>query len=585
MRFPLFMALAAAVPFGLSGPLAGGEGGTEAWIRVSLVALSAILVLAAFRVRSGLIGPGLAAALALAACPSVPDAIASPHATRSLGVLAGLSLLLLLAARTPWAGKVSFGLAPVALAVAILGTSGADAHGAAAYDPPVAAALALAVAAGETALLLARREGPARRALLAGLALSILASAVLGQLRARSWGDPAAFADRAVAEEPRSPAALGILAGARTGAADRAGAAAALRSFAETVEAGEGRRCGPGARRSGSDGVAAAARFILEGATAADREAAEAALRAAVRFAPESSRAAVALAEALLARGEFQEPIRILEAAVAADRTDADALGALARALLAAGRVPESVEAARTATGLRPTEKRFAVTWAEGLLATGRGGEALEILHLALGGAPPWDPLVARAYSAAQLRLAREDVSTGNPGRARRKLLSAAQYDRSDPACAALLADLDRRMEAERPEMEKLLERDAAGKVNPDDWLLYTVWLCRWGEFEVAEPHFRRMVKLLGTTPAVHFQIGLEFWEGRGSVEGVEKAVASYQQAVALDPGYAEAWNRLWQCHRLLGRAEDARSAARRFLELAPAHPDAAAAQMLLEGK
>lgn len=144
-----------------------------------------------------------------------------------------------------------------------------------------------------------------------------------------------------------------------------------------------------------------------------------------------------------------------------------------------------------------------------------------------------------------------------------------------------MLARLDRDMEAERKDAEKLIEPGPSGKVHPDDWIRYVVWLCRWGEYEKAEPHFRRMMRDLGGA-RVPYIYGAEFWESRGTAEGAEEAVKAYRQSVAIQSDFSEAWNRLWQCLRTLGRIDEARRAAEQFLDYDRVHPDAAAAEEFL---
>jgi tetratricopeptide (TPR) repeat protein len=190
--------------------------------------------------------------------------------------------------------------------------------------------------------------------------------------------------------------------------------------------------------------------------------------------------------------------------------------------------------------------------------------------------------VVARAFGDAELRLAKGAVSEKRMGQARRLLVAGLKVDPANAECTALLGDLDRQMEAERPEAQKFLARGPDGKFDPNGWLFYATWLCQWGDYESAEPHFRQMLKQLGGTAAVWFQYGHEFWESRGSLEGAEEAVKAYRQAVALDGTYAEAWNRLWQCLRNLGRTDEARLAAAKLLEYGRAHPDAPKAEEFL---
>jgi tetratricopeptide (TPR) repeat protein len=554
MKTFLYALLVAAVPLGLYLPLVGAaapgaaypaDSGTR-WLHIGLIAAAAVLSFFAYRARSGLDGPGLAAGLALAAWPAIPDAVASPF---------------------------------------MVSLSGAGTYGAGAFGPGAIGSVVASVLAGEAALLLARRAEPGsphRRALVAGLAAVLLVSAVFGQIRSASWSDPVAFWDRAADEAPRNLAALGASAGARADAGDREGAAARLRAFVDVAAWDQGASLGRDARSAGGEGAARAAALLLDGADPRSRETAERALRAAKTLAPDSVAVIVALAESELARGEFVGALKTLPLAVRRDPASAEAWDALARARLAGGRLVEAVEAAETACGLRPSEKRFVVTYAKALLAAGRGPEALRALWEALGPAPPFDPAVARAFGDAEVRLARTAISDSKPGQARRMLTSGLRVDPRNAEAKELLAGLDRQMETERPEAEALLQPPPGGRVVVDQWIRYAIWLCRWGEYEKAEPHFRRMMRDLADA-RVLFHYGSEFWESRGTSEGAEEAVKAYRQAIAMKPDYGEARNRLWQCLRTLGRIPEALQAADQFLQYDGGHPDAPRAEQFLK--
>jgi TolB-like protein/Flp pilus assembly protein TadD len=77
---------------------------------------------------------------------------------------------------------------------------------------------------------------------------------------------------------------------------------------------------------------------------------------------------------------------------------------------------------------------------------------------------------------------------------------------------------------------------------------------------------------------------GEEFfgWAGTGPAPALRRAIDSYEQAVALDPGFAEAWAQLSRVHSFLyfngsptpAGAAAARSAAQRAVKLAPARAE-----------
>lgn len=64
--------------------------------------------------------------------------------------------------------------------------------------------------------------------------------------------------------------------------------------------------------------------------------------------------------------------------------------------------------------------------------------------------------------------------------------------------------------------------------------------------------------------PRLHFNLGLTYTV----LEDFENAARAYQQAVALEPSYGEAWNNLGQIKQALGDFESARLAYQRALEL-----------------
>jgi tetratricopeptide (TPR) repeat protein len=600
MRTPLLAAVVTLLPPALYAPLvhatapgAGFPVGTGAgrWIHCGAVAACALLVFVAFRIRAGADGPAFAAGLALAAFPAIPDVVASPlHGP--LIHLAGLCVALPLWISVP-GGRVPY--RPLPFLVILVGfcilesrCSAADV-GATALAPFAALAVAAAVLAGEAAFALQRRRdeiGPGvRGAVVLGLALCVTASAALGQWRARTWRDPVAFWDRAVAEDPGNPAALGASAGVRAESGDLPGAAARLREFVQALESGRDASLrGDEARRAGAEGAARAAGAILAGTGEPDREAASAALSRARTLAPRSAAVRRAVGESLLAGGDPAEALGVLEEAVVLDPGDAAAWAALSRVRLRLGRAEAGLEAAMRARGLRPGDGAFVVVHAEALLANGRSAEALQTLHDALGPAP-YDPVVAAAYAEAHLRVARQELSAGLKGRALRRAGEGLRVDPENRECRDLHDRLERQYAAERPAAEQWMKPDRDGHVDPNLWCGFAVWLARWGQYDEAEGHFRRLLELLRGNAALHFQCGYELWELRGTREGQEEAVGEYRAALALEAGYVEPRARLWQCLRTLGRMEEARQEARKFLDLAREHPDAFEAERFLAGR
>ena len=588
--------VSAALPAGLWGGLAlaagaspsapGAEAGGAA--AVLLASGAALVLFIAYRRRTGADGPGLAAAAVLACFPALPDAMASGAALPLLGATLALSLLVLfLAAPEDRGGSVGRMLGAALLSCAAAAAAALWMSPRAAAPALLPAALLLApagaVLAGEACRSIVHAAGAPegrRRGFVLALALVLAAGAGGGYLRSRSWATPLAFWERASAADPQSPAATGALAEARAAAGDLPGAEAALRRFAEQVQSGAAAGRSREALLRGAEGAVRAAVPLL-GSGGAGREAAAAAIEAARLLSPRSAVVLRGAGEAFLEAGNFPEAVKVLGEATFADPGDAMVWDALARALIPAARVDEALGAAQRASGLEPGNPAFARTYAEALLASGRGSDALTVLKESLG-SPPFDPVHARAYSEAHRRLAGGEVSAGRSGRARRLLAAGLLVDPSSAACQEMKRGLDERYEAERAAHEALVAPGPDGTVLPDNLLLFASWLCRWGDFDKAKPLFGLLLEERGGTAAGPFQMGKEFWEGRGTVEGYEKAILAYRDALVRDPGYVEARNRLWQAYRALGRTEEAREAARRFLEIGRSHPDAVDAERFL---
>ncbi len=61
------------------------------------------------------------------------------------------------------------------------------------------------------------------------------------------------------------------------------------------------------------------------------------------------------------------------------------------------------------------------------------------------------------------------------------------------------------------------------------------------------------------------------------------KAIAAYEQAIAADENYADAWREKGMAYRIQGEQAEARTALERYLALAPGAPDAGIIRAYLE--
>ncbi|HEU4396040.1 MAG TPA: tetratricopeptide repeat protein [Planctomycetota bacterium] len=595
MRTWLLALVAAALPFALYFPLldAGGPGAglpqdpDRRLLALLLVAGAGLALFAAGARFSA--AAGLAAAIAWASFPSIPDLVAS-GATVILGIQGATAVLALVAVsvmRRPGPGAPPI-LGGVSVAVIAIVVSlrpeplPIDPDG---KPPSGMVPLLFAIAVLFVARVVAARADlapNARRGLVAGLAAVLVAAALAGQARARSWADPGAFWERAVAERPDAPSALGVSARLRVEAGDLPGAGVRLRGFVDAVERGEGRGERNSRRRTaGAEGAVRAAAALMR-AGAADRESVEAALDAAEALSPRKGAVLRATGEARLDLGEFLEARACFEEAAKADPADADAWNGLARTGLATGRVDEALDAATRATGLRSTEPAFIAVLSEALLAAGKDREALDALSSARA-ARPGSPILVRASADAYLRIAEKSVSRRRYGRALLLLDRGLEIDASHPGCQALRRTLIAEYDAQRPDALRWIEAGPDGNVTLQSWLQFAGWLCRWGRYQEAEQHFSEMFRRYDAVAQVHFHYGQEFWEDRGTEEGYGRAIGCYRDALARDASHVESRNRLWQCLLALGRRADAAEEAARFVAAAPAHPDSFDAERFLE--
>ena len=588
--------VAAALPFALYFPLldAGGPGAglpqdpDRRLLALVLVAAAALLLFFVSAARAS-VAAGFAAAIAWASFPSIPDLVAS-GATVILGIqaaTAAVTLVLVLVLRRPGPGAppIAGGVAVAVLAILFslwpeplpIDPDGKPLPG----MVPFLFAVAVLVAARVLAARADLAPG-ARRGLVAGLAAVLAAAALAGQSRVRSWADPDAFWERAVAERPDDPSALGVSARLRAEAGGIPGAADRLRRFVDAVERGRGRADRDERRRSaGAEGAVRAA-SLLFGAGDLDREFVEQTLRAADALAPRAPGVRCAIGEVRLALGEFIAARECFQAAATADADDARAWNGLARTGLATGRPEEALEAATRATGLRSREPEYIAILAEALLAVGKDREALDALSSARARLPS-DPILIRASAEAYLRIAERSVSRSMHGRALLLLERGLEVDAAHAGCQALKKALVAEYDAQRPEALRWLEPGTDGNVTLQLWIQFAGWLCRWGRYQEAEKHFSEMLRRYDSLAQVHYHYGNEFWEKRGTTEGLDRAIGCYRDALARDAAHVESRNRLWQCLLALGRTADAADEASRFFAAAPDHPDSFDAERFLE--
>ncbi len=580
----------------LASPAAGpAPDPVEAWQRWGMagVAWAGVVLVWIAGSRHGGLGAGTAAAAGLAVFPGLVDAVGAPAAAWPAALALPAAPLLLLAVRRSAAPTTRLLAAGGAAGLAWLPSLVGGGTSCAALEPAPTQGITAAVGLGALVAAISgagpRAGSAVRVAAVAAVLAALTGSFLVAEGRVRAWTSPAEFWARAVEVSPASPLAWAGRAVASLPPEGDGAPEPALRRFTAVVRSGGGATMArPEARRAATERVALAVTSIARRAdgppAASDSlEAAIAAADAALLITPGSPVVAAARGEALLATGDAVAASAALAEGAAGLPADADVLDAFARALLATGRFTEAVEAATRATGLRPGRSAFVATFARALAETGRGPDAVTALHRALGDAPS-DGTLLRAWGDVHLRLAllRLREEGAGRGRARRMLLTGLRLDPRNSDAAVELARLDALREAERPDAEALLRPAPDGTVDPDRVVRYAGWLGRWGDFEAAGPVWDRLLQGRGGSANLHFQIALEFWEARETVEGHEEAVRAYRKALVLEPGLPDARDRLWRALLTLGRTEEARTEAARFVREHPSHPGAVEAERLL---
>lgn len=104
------------------------------------------------------------------------------------------------------------------------------------------------------------------------------------------------------------------------------------------------------------------------------------------------------------------------------------------------------------------------------------------------------------------------------------------------------------------------------------------------GRYRAAWDQVQRYVRLEPNDAAGHLLLA-EIARRDATAGWMESALSSYRRAIELDPRAAEAWRGLGLVLSKKGDAEEARSAFRRYLELAPDAPDRAHVEAALGGK
>ncbi len=142
--------------------------------------------------------------------------------------------------------------------------------------------------------------------------------------------------------------------------------------------------------------------------------------------------------------------------------------------------------------------------------------------------------------------------------------LRAAQQG-DDPRAYRFLAEVYQAANVSRPDVAARFHHYRL--THPyDAWANYCdgYGMLRDGQPEKALPLLERAVQLAPGLAAAHFELGkLYSQQGRR-----EKALRAYEAAVKADPGHQEAWYRLGQAYMRAGRREDAEKALARHEEL-----------------
>ncbi|HSD51799.1 MAG TPA: tetratricopeptide repeat protein, partial [Candidatus Methylomirabilis sp.] len=102
------------------------------------------------------------------------------------------------------------------------------------------------------------------------------------------------------------------------------------------------------------------------------------------------------------------------------------------------------------------------------------------------------------------------------------------------------------------------------------------------GRFLQAQRGLRKFVALNPEDAPAHYFLA-ESYRHQNDLKLHPEAIRFYEEAIALDPGYADPFKGLGTLHFQAGQAAQAEAALERYLELAPTAPDRSYIQRLLE--
>ena len=324
-----------------------------------------------------------------------------------------------------------------------------------------------------------------------------------------------------------------------------------------------------GERADSREGVAAERTGTLDAALAhgtgmlqSDPDVAAAQAREILASVPDEPRALLLLGSAHCERGDGRAALAALDALTAAHPGWALAHYERARALTLTGQGDEAIAALRRALTLKPALPKAWLLLADHLAATGdqAGADAAHAEHIRNSVRDPGlltaaDALVANRLPEAEQRL-REHLRRAPTDVVALRMLAelAARLGRYEDAetllarClelapafrearqnyAQVLQRANKSVEA-LVEVDRLLTLDPA---NPGYRNLKAVVLCRVGEYE---PAITLYDALLRQYPG-HAKVWLSYGHALRTAGHQQRAIDAYRKAIALDPGFGEAY-------------------------------------------
>lgn len=315
------------------------------------------------------------------------------------------------------------------------------------------------------------------------------------------------------------------------------------------------------ALRPGADG---AMQLGLARARVGDLAGAERDLRRALAARPAHGPTRIALGSVLRRRGAVRDAIAVLEAAADSGSNEerARALVALGAAHLALGARPAADAAFTRAVEFAPARSEIRLGVARALLATDAREDAARAQDVLLRAAQ-----MAPDSAAVLVTLGRARERLGDPGQARDAFERAIRLDASNRLARRRLLRLAleaRDFPRARHEAERLV---ADGPEVPEHHFLAALVADRDGRADEARAAYGRAIALAPDGyPEAWLNLGvLEKESGRRTA-----ALAAYEKALALRPGYAAAWHNIAKLHATEGRVADAEAAWGRALAIDP---------------